>query len=284
MSKLLPCHYFMMTFTVPEQLRRVIRSNQKVCYEALFKSSSDAIKKLAGDERFVGTKKVGMTGVLHTWGSKLQYHPHIHYMVPGGGISADTAEWKPARQDLFVHVRPLSEIFKAKFRDAMKNAGLYSQIDSSVWEKNWCVHSQAVGDGQNTMGYMARYLFRVAISNARIMHITGEKVTFRYKAEEFEERQWKTMTLEVFEFIRRFLQHVLPTGFMKVRRYGFLNASFSMSLEKIRSFVCKCLNVLCDVVSLLVSCTPRGPKCPRCKSKMTLIRFFRPIRQGAPSG
>lgn len=283
-QRLLPCHYFLVTFTVPEQLRRVIRSNQKVCYEAFFSASSEALKKLAGDERFIGTSQIGMVGVLHTWGGMLQYHPHVHYIVPGGGVSNENAAWKSSRRDFLVHVFPLSKIFRAKFRDALKKAGVYSQIDPSVWEQDWVVHSKAVGDGRKTLGYMARYIHRVAISNARILSVKDGCVTFRYKTKELEHGGWKKETLDVFEFMRRFLQHVLPMGFMKVRHYGLLNPNFSLSLDKIRDLVCAFYNVLRDTLPMLVSCTPTRPRCPRCKAVMTLVRFFPAVRQEAPSG
>lgn len=282
-QRLLPCHYFLITFTVPEQLRRVIRSNQKACYEALFRASSDALKKLAGDERFVGTSQIGMAGVLHTWGGMLQYHPHVHYIVPGGGVENDA--WRSSRRDLFVHVRPLSKIFKAKFRDIMKKAGLYSQIDQSVWEQDWCVHSKAVGDGKKALGYMARYLCRVAISNARILYVKEGYVTFRYKTKELQDGGWKKVTLDAFEFMRRFLQHVLPVGFMKIRHYGLLNPNFSLALEKIRDFVCAFYNLLRDTLALPASPMPTRPRCPRCKAVMTLVSFFPALRQEVgPSG
>lgn len=281
--RLLPCHYFLVTFTVPEGLRRVIRSNQKVCYEAFFSASSAAMKKLAGDERFVGTSKIGTVGVLHTWGGLLQYHPHVHYIVPGGGVSDDGISWKPSRKDLFVHVKPLSVIFKAKFRDAVKKAGLFSQIDTSLWDQPWVVHSKAVGDGKKPLGYMARYLFRVAISNARIVRVKKGKVIFRYKVGEFEERRWKAMSLDVFEFMRRFLQHVLPTGFMKVRHYGFLNPNFSMALEKIKELVCAFYNVLRQTLSALGPVVPMRPRCPHCRAVMRLVCVLPALLEG-PSG
>jgi hypothetical protein len=132
-ERLLPCPYFLITFTVPQELRRFLRSHQKDGYGALFSSSANALKKLALDERFVGANQIGFFGVLHTWGRQLEYHPHIHYVVPGGGLSADRQKWCSSRADLFVHVRPLSRIYRAKFKDAMRDAGLLGQIDPEVW-------------------------------------------------------------------------------------------------------------------------------------------------------
>jgi hypothetical protein len=284
LRRLLPCHYFLITFTVPEEIRPLIRSNQRVGYEALFSASSEALKKLAADTRFVGTSKIGMVGVLHTWGGMLPYHPHVHYIVPGGGISKDGTSWQSARQDLFVHITPLSRIFKAKFRDAMRNAGLYDHIDPSVWKRDWVVDAKAAGDGTQSLAYMARYLFRVAISNARILGVRDRHVVFRYKAEEDGTRTWQTTNLEVFEFMRRFLQHVLPTGFMKVRHYGFLNGNFSLPIEKIRGLVCSFFRILRDSLPAIVSTPAARPRCPRCKTVMKLVLFFPAPRLEVPSG
>jgi hypothetical protein len=282
--RLLPSHYFLITFTLPASLRSVLRSNQRVCYEALFSASAAALKKLAADTRFVGTSRIGMVGVLHTWGTMLQYHPHVHYIVPGGGISNDGTSWHSARQDLFVHVRPLSAIFRAKFRDAMKKTGLYSQIDPAVWKESWVVHSKAVGDGKRTLGYMARYLFRVAISNARIVRVSDDHVVFQHKPGEFEDRKAKTTRMGVLEFMRRFLQHALPAGFMKVRHFGFLNANFRLPLERIRNLVCAFFDILQEVVPPPEPDPPTRPRCPRCKATMKFVCFFPAPRQEVPSG
>jgi len=147
MDNLLPCPYFMITFTVPGELRRVIRSNQRIAYRAMFDAAAAASKKLARDRRFVGADQIGFFGVLHTWGRTLNYHPHIHFIVPAGGLSDDRKRWLRSRPDFFVHVRPLSVIYRAKFRDAIKKAGLIDKIDPVVWGKQWVVNSQAVGDG-----------------------------------------------------------------------------------------------------------------------------------------
>jgi hypothetical protein len=217
----LPCHYFLLTVTVPEALRRVIRSHQRDGYAALFSCTVGALKKLARDPRFLGSQRIGCLAVLHTWGSQLQYHPHLHLVAPGGAIAPDGSEWLPARHDLFVHTKPLARIIRAKYRDAMEVAKLLDKIDPAVWSQEWVVDSQSVGGGENSLRYLARYVFRVAISNNRIVSFDQRSVTFRCK--DSETRTWQTRTLDGLEFIRRFLQHVLPTGFMKVRHFGFLN-------------------------------------------------------------
>jgi len=231
-ARLLPCPYFLLTFTLPAKLRRFVRAHQRACYAALFDASSGAIKRLAADPKYVGTKSPGFFGVLHTWGRTLEYHAHVHYVVPGGGPSDDGAQWLPSRADFFVPVRALSKIFRAKFRDAMKRAGLLAQIDPSVWRQDWVVHSQAVGDGRASLKYLAPYVFRVAISDRRIVSCDAGTVTFSYRKS--GSRRWRKMTLCAMEFIRRFLQHVLPSGFQKVRHYGFTSPNSKQSIDAVR--------------------------------------------------
>ncbi|MDI6800401.1 MAG: transposase [Actinomycetota bacterium] len=231
----LPGHHFLLTFTVPEHLRRFIRKNQRVAYSALFKASSEAIKKLALDQKYIGGDLPGFLGVLHTWGRTLEFHPHIHYIVPGGALSTSDGLWHPSRTDFYLPVRALSIIFKAKFRDEMKEAGLFDQISSEVWQLDWNVNSQAVGSSEASLKYLAPYVFRVAISNSRIVKIEDRTVFIRYRKP--HSNRLRTLALEVMEFIRRFLQHVLPTGFMKVRYYGFMNPNCGVSLDRISTLI-----------------------------------------------
>jgi hypothetical protein len=231
----LPGHHFLLTFTVPENLRRFIRKNQRAAYSALFKASSEAIKKLAPDEHYIGGDLPGFFGVLHTWGRTLEFHPHIHYIVPGGALSTTDALWHPSRIDFYLPVRALSQIFKAKFRDEMKDAGLLEEIPPDVWQIDWNVNSQAVGSSEATLKYLAPYVFRVAISNSRILKVENRTVFIRYQKP--HGHRLRTLALEVMEFIRRFLQHVLPTGFMKVRYYGFMNPNCTVSLDHISTLI-----------------------------------------------
>jgi hypothetical protein len=228
-GRLLSCPYFLVTFTVPAALRDVIRRNQRVAYAALFDASSAAITKLAADPKFVGSKRCGFFGVLHTWGRTLEYHPHVHYIVPGGAISADGGHWLPSRADFFVPVPALSILFRAKFRDALAREGLLAQVDPAVWRQDWVVHSRAAGDGQASLKYLAPYVFRVAISDHRIVSCDDGQVTFSYRRS--GSNRWRKMTLDAPEFIRRFMQHVLPRGFQKVRHYGFLGPNSRFSLD-----------------------------------------------------
>lgn len=231
---LLPVPYFMVTFTLPEGLRMLARSNQRQVYDLLFQTSAAALQALAADPRFVGGQ-LGFLGVLQTWTRDLTYHPHIHYLVPGGGLSADGQAWRRARNAFFVHVKPLSRLFRAKFRAALQQAGLAGQVPPQVWRQEWVVHCQPVGTGQAALKYLAPYVFRVALSNRRILKCQDGQVTFRYR--DSATRHWKTRTLPAEEFIRRFLQHILPKGFQKVRYYGFFSAGQRHRLQQARQFL-----------------------------------------------
>src|SRR5262245_16215827 len=167
MDRLLPCSYFLITFTVPSELRAFMRRHQRVTYAALFSASSAALQTLAADPKYVSSKYSGFFGVLHTWGRTLEYHPHIHYVVPGGGVHEDGTRWIASRPNFFVPVKALSVLVRAKFRDIMHTEGLLEQIDPAVWQQDWVVNSKAVGDGRASLRYLAPYVFRVAISDQR---------------------------------------------------------------------------------------------------------------------
>lgn len=235
LEKQLPGPHFLLTFTVPETLRPFIRSHQRIAYHALFQASAAALKRLATDPRFIGTDLPGFTGVLHTWGRQLQYHPHIHYIVPGGGLSADRSAWLPSRANFFVPVKALSPIYRALFKEAIHQAGLLAHIAPEVWTIPWNVHSQANHHGHSAFTYLAPYVFRVAISNRRIVSLTDRTVTFTYR--KVGSARPRTIHLDAIEFLRRFLQHVLPDGFMKVRHFGFLHASCAIPRATIRLMI-----------------------------------------------
>ena len=269
-ARLLPCPYFLLTFTLPAGLRPFVRSHQRACYAALFEASSGAIKRLAADPKYVGTKSPGFSGVLHTWGRTLTYHPHVHYVAPGGGLSDDGTQWLPSRADFFVAVKALSKIFRAKFRDCLKRAGLLSQIDPSVWQQDWVVHSQAVGDGRASLKYLAPYVFRVALSDRRIVSCDGGTVTFSYRKS--GSRRWRRMTLPATEFIRRFLQHVLPSGFQKVRHYGFASPNAKRSIESVRWVVALHYDVQFVLFAREPPPTSEPPiRCPACGEAMFVL-------------
>jgi hypothetical protein len=227
----LPVPYFMLTFTLPSQLRPFARSHQKLVYDALFRASAEAAQQLARDPRFVGGT-LGLVGVLHTWARDLSYHPHVHYLVPAGGLAEDGHTWRPARKNFLLPVKALSKLFRAKFRDALSKTDGFADLPAEVWEQDWVVHCKPVGDGRTALKYLAPYIFRVALSNRRIVKVENDQVTFRYKT---NSGQTKFCTLPVEKFIHRFLQHVLPKGFVKVRYYGLFSPAHRQQLEPLRA-------------------------------------------------
>src|SRR5262245_21049205 len=235
LDKQLPGPHFLLTFTVPETLRPFLRSYQRLAYHAMFQASATALKRLATDERFIGTDLPGFTGVLHTWGRQLQYHPHIHSIVPGGGLAEDRTTWCPSRATFFVPVKALSPIYRALFKADMRQAGLLEQIDPQVWTIPWNVHSQANHHGHSAFTYLAPYVFKVAISNQRIVSLKDHTVTCTSR--KVGSARLRTTHLDVIEFLRRFLQHVLPDGFQKVRHFGFLHASCAIPLATSRLMI-----------------------------------------------
>jgi hypothetical protein len=235
LERQLPGHHFMLTFTVPEPLRLFLCRHQRVGYGALFEASSGAIKTLVGDSRFVGGDQAGFFGVLHTWGRQLQYHPHIHYVVPGGALSSEDGAWHASSLGFFLPVKALARIFRAKFRARMHRAGLLAQIPAEAWQQDWNVNCQAVPNAEASIAYLAPYVFKVAISDHRILNVEDGRVSFSYQKPGSARR--RTLTLAALEFIRRFLTHVLPSGFMKVRYYGFLSPTARVALQEVKTKV-----------------------------------------------
>jgi hypothetical protein len=275
-ARLLPCPYFLLTFTLPAELRRFVRAHQEVCYAALFEASSSAIRRLAADARFVGTESPGFFGVLHTWGRTLEYHPHVHYVVPGGGPSPDGSRWLPSRAHFFVPVKALSKIYRAIFREAMERAGLAEQVDPAVWRRDWVVHSQAAGDGRGSLRYLSAYVFRVAIGDHRIRSCEDGQVTFTYRRS--GSRRPRSMTLGAHEFLRRFLQHVLPCGFQKVRYYGFASPNARPSLEAVRWLAALHAGERFVLGVERTTAAARAPSeiyCGECGGRMCVVAFVR---------
>jgi len=274
--RLLPCNYFLATFTLPEQFRAVARSNQNLVYRAMFDCAAASLQTLEADKRFVGCKVAGAFGVLHTWGRQLQYHPHVHFVVPGGGLSASRDQWVASSGDFLVHVRALSEMFKGKLRASLERAGLLNQVAPDIWDKPWVVHCKHVGDGRRVLKYLGAYVFRVAISDARVVAYDGKIVTFKYQ--KVGSSRWRTMCLPVFEFMRRYLQHVLPHGFMKVRHYGFLSHNFAITIQKIRELICVLYELLRDVPVAVPPKKRKTLRCKLCRTQMRHVRFIAPLR------
>jgi hypothetical protein len=229
----LPVTYHLCTFTVPEELRRVIRSHPREGLALLFATSSSTLRDLCANPKWLGAQP-GVTGVLHTWTRALLYHPHVHYLVTGGGLASD-GSWREAAPSFLVPVQALSPVFRARFRDALRKQlpDEFALIPKKVWQREWVVHSQPVGQGEQALCYLARYIYRVALVDSAILAHDERSVTFRYR--DSDTGQPRCVTLSPEEFIRRFLQHVLPAGFQKVRYYGLHHSTHRQRLTLARA-------------------------------------------------
>jgi hypothetical protein len=274
---LLPVPHFFVTFTLPQELRAVARSNQQTVYHLLFRASSAALLKLAHDPRFVGGQ-IGMVGVLQTWTRDLRYHPHIHYLVTGGGLAPD-GSWRCSRPDFLVHAKPLAIIFRAKLGDGLRRAGLLEQVDRRVWQKDWVTDCRAVGNGVAAFKYLAPYIFRVALSNNRLRKWENGNVTFAYK--ESATQQVKSCTLPAEKFIGRFLQHVLPHRFVKVRYYGLLAPAHRQLRQRLRLLLAARGHADHPIAPATVEKQSLAPRCYKCGTVL-LLRHTLPRQGRAP--
>ena len=238
-SEVLPVSYFHVVFTVPDALAPVMLQNKKATYGILFKAASQTLLTIAADPEHLGAK-IGFMAILHTWGQTLMFHPHIHCVVPGGGLSADGKAWVSCRDGFFLPVRVLSRLFRGLFLSFLKKAredgnlkflgkcSCYSDPDrfnrlmNLCYRTEWVVYSKPpFGSPAQVLDYLGRYTHRVAITNHRLLEITDDMVSFRWRDYSQGNRE-RVMTLHAHEFIRRFLLHILPPGFVKIRYYGFL--------------------------------------------------------------
>jgi Putative transposase/Transposase zinc-binding domain len=238
-SELLNTQYFHVVFTVPEQIAPIAYQNKKVVYGILFRATAEALRTIAADPKHLGAE-IGFFAVLHSWGSNLLHHPHLHCVVPGGGLSPDETRWISCRPGFFLPVRVLSRLFRRLFLEYLIKAfdtgklQFFSSLQplhdrraflrylAATRATEWVVYAKRPFAGpEQVLDYVGRYTHRVAISNNRLLDIDHGKITFRYKDYRHDGEQ-KTMTLDADEFIRRFLLHVLPDGFQRIRYYGFL--------------------------------------------------------------
>jgi len=239
MAELLPIPYYHVVFTVPEEVASVAFQNKKIVYTILFKAASEALRTIAADPKHLGAQ-IGFLAVLHTWTQTLLHHPHLHCVVPGGGLSPDHSQWRSCRRGFFLPVRVLSRLFRAKFLCYLKQAfdqgklqffsDLKPLADSKTFgqflhrnrKHEWVVYAKPpFGGPVQVLDYLGRYTHRVAISNHRLVAFQDGRVTFQWRDRKKHNRI-RTMSLEADEFIRRFLIHVLPKGFAKIRYFGFL--------------------------------------------------------------
>ena len=204
--------------------------------------------------------------------------------MPAGGLSADGTQWLAARRNFLVPVKALSILFRAKFRDALRRTALFEQVPAEIWQQDWVVHCKPVGKGEGALKYLAPYIFRVAISNRRILKVANDTVTFRYR--ESDTGRWRTCTLTAEEFLRRFLQHVLPKGFVKVRYYGLFSPSLRHQLPLIRQMLAvpegeTGTQPKSHATSTLVDPVESVP-CPKCGQAMRWVKHLRPSARCPP--
>jgi len=234
-SRLLPCPYFLVTFTRPEALRSVARSHQRLVYDALVRAAAETLLTLAADPRHLGGRPA-ILAVLHTWTQDLRYHPHVHVLITGGGLAPDGTRWIPtARPHFLFPGYVLSPVFRGKMRDAVRRAGLLDQVPLDTWTCDWVVHVQPAGAGQQVLESLGRYVFRVAITNRRLERFEQGRVTFRYR--DRRDGSTKRRTLPARQFLARFLQHVLPRGFAKVRHDGLASPTCRRPLDAARTLL-----------------------------------------------
>ena len=279
-SNLPVCRYFHIVFTIPSVLHKVFYLNQRICYNLLFSATSQTLKKVSLNPMFLGAQ-TGAVAVLHTWGQALTYHPHIHMIVPGGGLSADGVEWVRAGKKFFLPVKVLSKIFRGVMWDLLQKQiaqgniqlpddTLPAELKKQLYEKNWNVYiKNSLAGPQSVVQYLGRYTHRVAISNSRIVSLDRGKVTFKWK-DYRKGLNNQLLSLEAGEFIGRFMRHVLPSGFYKIRYYGLLAAANWVNRQKCISLINKPLHVplLAGLTGkqVLKLVTGKDPDtCPKCK-------------------
>jgi len=262
LTKLLPVTYFMATFTLPRELHSLARGHQKTVYSLLFSCISGILKDFGMNPKHLGAE-IGMTMVLNTNTRRLDYHPHIHVVIPGGGIDPKKKYWKKLKGKYLFNGKALSKMFRARFLAALSESGL--RIPKGVPQK-WIVHCNDVGKGSGALKYLSRYLYRGVISERNIVSNENNKVTFKYVESRSGETKFRTLPGE--EFLHLLMQHVLPTGFRRVRDYGFLHGNS----KKLRSLIQLILHVITEQSPLR-----QRPvfKCPCCKASMLIIGFRR---------
>ena len=296
-ADLLPVGYFHVVFTLPAEIADIAWHNKAVIYDLLFRAASEAMITIAAERKHLGAR-IGITAVLHTWGSAMTHHPHVHMIVPGGGISLDGTRWMSCRPGFFLPVRVLSKLFRwlflSKLADAhaadrlkffSNHAGLgdrraFAAFLAPLRRKNWFVYAKPPFAGpEAVLAYLARYTHRVAISNSRLIALNEAGVTFRYKDYRRNgDERYRTMTLDPGEFIRRFLLHVLPKGFHRIRHYGlFASGNRTANIARARELLAVAPPIVEDEERKPAA--PDEPRvlpcpCPRCGGRMIVIEIF----------
>jgi hypothetical protein len=260
-AKLLPVPYYLITFTVPEGLRAWLRSHQKQGYALLLSQSAATLQDVAARTKYLGAE-LGLLSVLHTWGRQLQFHPHVHCVVPAGGLRSDGLRWcRPPCDPFFLPHKVLAARFRNRLKAALRQAPDGAQIPNSLWRQPWVVDVQPAGTGQTAIKYLAAYVYHTALGSQRILNADNGHITFKYK--DSDDQQWHVLKLSATEFLRRFLQHVLPKGFQRVRYFGWLSPAAKTRWQRILA--------LLDWKAPIPSTLSTQPICPCCRKPMTLI-------------
>ena len=308
-AELLPVPYYHVVFTLPAAIAALAFANKAVVYDLLFRTAAETLTTIAADPKHLGAR-IGLTAVLHTWGSALTHHPHVHVIVPGGGLSPDGERWIACKPGFFLPVRVLSRLFRRLFLEgltALKEArrlvffgDLTPLADKNAFDAalaplrrcEWVVYAKRPFAGpEAVLAYLSRYTHRVAISNSRLIKLDEAGVTFKWKDYRIKGRdRLKTMTLDAAEFIRRFLIHVLPSGFHRIRHYGlFASAVRAQNVERARQLLAKpeaaSQRSRPNADSEIQKPAP-APRCPCCGGRMIIIETFegvRPARSPSPS-
>ncbi len=296
-AELLPVGYFHLVFTLPAPIADIAYQNKRVVYDLLMRASAETTLTIAADPKHLGAR-IGITSVLHTWGSAMTHHPHVHMIVPGGGLSPDGAEWIACRPNFFLPVRVLSRLFRRLFLDGLarlhrdgrlaffgEQAGLadraaFDAFLAPLRSAEWVVYAKEPFAGpEAVLAYLSRYTHRVAISNSRLIGIGADGVTFRVKDYRIDgPGRYKTMTLKAHEFIRRFLIHVLPKGQHRIRHYGlFANGNRAANIARIREL----LAAQAPAPDTDAADTADGPRvlalpCPCCGGRLIIVSAFGP--------
>jgi Putative transposase/Transposase zinc-binding domain len=308
-AELLPVPYYHVVFTLPAAVGAIAFQNKAAVYDLLFRTAADTLTTIAADPKHLGAR-IGLTAVLHTWGSALTHHPHVHLIVPGGGLSPDGSRWIACKRGFFLPVRVLSRLFRRLFLEglaALHAAGrlvflgdlgpfadkpAFDAALAPLRRAEWLVYAKRPFAGpQAVLAYLARYTHRVAISNSRLIALDEKGVTFKWKDYRAEGRdRFKTMTLGAAEFIRRFLLHVLPSGFHRIRHYGFLAGSLrANNVERVRRLLAAAESApqpsRAETSSPTDDVSP-ARRCPCCGGRMIIVETFegpRPRRSPSPS-
>jgi len=305
---LLPIQYFHVVFTIPSELNHLVSMNRKVMYDLLFRSVSETLMELAYDQKHLGAR-IGAIGILHTWGQNLMEHPHVHCIVTGGGLSSDGSRWVSSKRRFFIHVKVMSEVFRGKFlhhlkhcfkRSALvfpgsishlKEPGNFEAFRKRFYDKKWVVYCKPpFGGPKGVLQYLGRYTHRIAISNNRILANRDGNVSFLWRDYADDSRK-KTMTLKADEFIRRFLLHVLPERYVRIRHFGLLaNRSRKDNIAACRKIIGGGKTATKENTSqetwqeqLFRICGIDVAACPVCqKGRMCRVALLHPLRCNSP--